>query len=155
MSIATSSFQELVERVSRIDFGRIKEKFINGSDGLSWSLSKYDIAEQNYRQFLVINALYLMELLVPSADVDEIWHMHILDTQAYLRDCHEALGFFLHHVPAQSGDKRRHEESFQRTQILQHRHFPELTHQRNEGGGKCSRCSGGRCKSLESSGCPK
>lgn len=35
----------------------------------------------------------------PSKDVDEIWHAHVLHTKDYARDCHNFLGFFLHHVP--------------------------------------------------------
>ncbi|MBF4254538.1 hypothetical protein EA007_27345, partial [Vibrio anguillarum] len=29
----------------------------------------------------------------------EIWHMHILDTRAYMRDCDTLFGEYLHHYP--------------------------------------------------------
>ena len=36
---------------------------------------------------------------MPCTFVDEVWHAHILDTQAYGDDCQAAFGFFLHHFP--------------------------------------------------------
>jgi hypothetical protein len=37
---------------------------------------------------------------VPDEAIDAVWHAHILDTQAYIRDCERLFGRYLHHVPA-------------------------------------------------------
>ena len=37
--------------------------------------------------------------MVPNGDIDEIWHMHILDTRAYMADCNALFGEYLHHYP--------------------------------------------------------
>ena len=37
--------------------------------------------------------------VAPSVAVDEIWHRHILDTQASERDCRRWFGMFVHHRP--------------------------------------------------------
>lgn len=60
-------------------------------------------AEKEYRHFLClvdikIN-LGLEEFVVPSKRADEIWHQHILDTQAYSNFCGGIIGQYLHHNP--------------------------------------------------------
>ncbi len=39
---------------------------------------------------------------MPSQVVDVAWHEFILDTRAYQKFCSEALGEFLHHIPAEA-----------------------------------------------------
>lgn len=39
------------------------------------------------------------ESIIPHKEVDEVWHMHILDTRKYAADCENIFGHFLHHFP--------------------------------------------------------
>ena len=45
---------------------------------------------------------------MPSRAVDALWHEFILHTQAYQAWCDRALGFFLHHTPAEALGARAH-----------------------------------------------
>jgi len=68
------------------------EKFKTAS--LAWS------AIFEYKRFLAIKKTYLKIELSPSPLVDEVWHMHILDTKQYMKDCDKLFGFYLHHAPS-------------------------------------------------------
>jgi hypothetical protein len=65
-----------------------------------------------YRQFLSIKTFlgdYNAKFLSPSASVDRMWHLHIVDTQNYASDCKLLCGGrFLPHNPrgAQEGAER-------------------------------------------------
>lgn len=56
-------------------------------------------AVEMYRQFLAMVQGHPEQIMVPNEDVDAAWHHHILDTQAYARDCEGMFGQFLHHNP--------------------------------------------------------
>ena len=52
---------------------------------------------------------------MPSRAVDALWHEFILHTQAYKGWCDSALGFFLHHTPAEAlGSRARHNDGLRR-----------------------------------------
>lgn len=62
-----------------------------------------DLAEEVvelYRRFLHLNKLFPGEGLVPTRDIDECWHIHILNTKQYATDCDKIFGHYLHHAPA-------------------------------------------------------
>lgn len=53
-----------------------------------------------YRRFLWLNYKYPGSNLVPTRDIDECWHIHILSTKRYAEDCQNLFGHYLHHQPA-------------------------------------------------------
>lgn len=55
--------------------------------------------EEMYRGFLLLYALNPGEIIVPTQELDEFWHTHILDTLKYEEDCQTVFGFTLHHFP--------------------------------------------------------
>ncbi len=63
----------------------------------NWELGRAREAEHNYKAFLFL--IGQGHHLVPTADIDEMWHMHILDTQKYMVDCATHFGEFIHHYP--------------------------------------------------------
>lgn len=65
-----------------------------------WSREKSSITEFNYKNFLLLFVNHPGEIFIPDADVDEMWHAHILDTQKYMNDCQKIFGYYLHHCPA-------------------------------------------------------
>ena len=65
----------------------------------TWDLCRAENAVLNYRRYLAVTKALGGTQLVPNGDIDEIWHMHILDTRAYMRDCNELFGEYLHHFP--------------------------------------------------------
>ncbi|WP_367575885.1 glycine-rich domain-containing protein-like [Neisseria leonii] len=67
-----------------------------------WSKEGAEDAIRQYKNFMYLLFKYHDEAtvkLVPSIEVDEIWHHHILDTRAYLNDCMNIYGYFMHHFP--------------------------------------------------------
>jgi hypothetical protein len=70
------------------------------SSKLGWSEERCETAVNEYRRFLHLIVTYGSgKGLVPSKDVDEAWHAHILFTRQYARDCHAIHGRFIHHNP--------------------------------------------------------
>lgn len=59
---------------------------------------------QRYKNFLWLHKLYPTIPLVPTKEIDECWHNHILYTRHYTRDCEQLFGHYFHHLPAQPGE---------------------------------------------------
>jgi hypothetical protein len=90
-----------------------KEKF-KSSEPLVWTT----IFE--YKRFLTMKKYYPKMEVAPSPLVDEVWHMHILDTRQYMKDCDNLFGFYLHHAPSFGNSKEEKTEMGDRyTKTLQ------------------------------------
>jgi hypothetical protein len=89
---------EMYQAIDELDFSRIKAKLMRGRDGVI-ALRQVERAEAGYRQFLKLAAKHPDAPIVPSEEVDEFWHMHILDTQRYGADCERIFGYMIHHDP--------------------------------------------------------
>lgn len=90
------ALDEAVERVSKLDFTMLKRKLAEES---GWTAETCGEVEDLYRKFLALNVRYPGRRICPTGPVDEFWHAHILDTEAYARDCGELFGGILHHYP--------------------------------------------------------
>lgn len=64
-----------------------------------WGLKRLKAAENAYRGFLFVCWKYPKLKAVPSLDIDEFWHAHILYTRKYFRDCNKIYGRYAHHNP--------------------------------------------------------
>ena len=92
---------------------------LRAEEKLGWPSSKIDREIKEYLRFLALHKIHPYKTIYPSAEVDEIWHLHILDTRAYHRVCSEYFGYFLHHDPNPTGDhgdifvtRKLYEETF-------------------------------------------
>jgi hypothetical protein len=73
-----------------------------------WTQKRLDAAENAYRMFCARAKAAPHEeqvVMKQNADMDEVWHSHILHTREYTADCMQYFGYFLHHVPL-SGDEK-------------------------------------------------
>ncbi|MEJ6023953.1 glycine-rich domain-containing protein [Ramlibacter sp. PS4R-6] len=71
-----------------------------------------ELVERGLRQyFLACSRSKRQFVSMPSRVVDSMWHEFILHTQAYRHWCNTALGWFLHHTPAEAlgGEPRRND----------------------------------------------
>lgn len=59
---------------------------------------------QHYKNFLWLQKIHADIPLVPTKEIDECWHNHILHTQRYSTDCQHIFGRYLHHLPATPGE---------------------------------------------------
>jgi hypothetical protein len=69
---------------------------------LHLSAQEADLAEQGLRDFFLASLQSKHFMAMPSQAVDVIWHEFILHTKAYQLWCDQALGYFLHHTPAEA-----------------------------------------------------
>jgi hypothetical protein len=84
----------------KLDLEPIKYKLMHPHDKeKAWSLEKCDKVASLYKMYLQLCKLYSNTGIVPTHDIDEFWHQHILDTLKYQQDCQTLFGYFLHHYP--------------------------------------------------------
>jgi hypothetical protein len=67
-----------------------------------WTKSRLAEAEHGYRRFLAGAKACRKDGHRPEADVDEVWHAHILFTEQYHADCARYFGLYFHHRPFDS-----------------------------------------------------
>ncbi|MEH7827260.1 glycine-rich domain-containing protein [Gemmobacter denitrificans] len=62
------------------------------------TVERASAAVQAYRQFLWLCATQ-GQIMAPSAAVDAVWHLHLMDTRAYATFCDQVIGRMIHHIP--------------------------------------------------------
>lgn len=105
----------LGKKLMALDLEPIKYKLVKEG---GWTLAKADTVEPHYKAYLFLLASQPGTLWVPSLQVDEMWHMHILDTQKYMADCAQLFGRYLHHFPylgMKDAEDKAHLEALYRT----------------------------------------
>ncbi len=86
---------ELAQKISSMNLEPVIFKLVHECD---WTLEKALLVEAQYKTFLFMT-LTLSEAVVPTQDIDEMWHNHILDTRLYALHCKEVFGRFIDHFP--------------------------------------------------------
>mgnify|MGYP007012666399 CR=1 FL=1 len=81
-----------------LNFKHLKNKNTQGDEAIM-TPEEWDLSEREYRRFLALKVIHPDTALVPSKQVDAIWHAHILDTRAYREDCQAMFGRFMDHYP--------------------------------------------------------
>ena len=81
-------------------------------ENADWTTTRVDTAVAEYRKWLVLTALNKFgKLGMCSADVDKVWHAHILFTRKYAADCKALCGRFIHHQPTSEEDKLKRDRT--------------------------------------------
>lgn len=123
----TPADREFLAKLSSIDFGPIAYKLINPEVGEGWSLQQATKAIEGYRRFLFLVYRYPEQQIVPSREVDEVWHTHILDTIKYRQDCDLLFAKFMDHWPyfglKDAAERQALNDAFTETQQLMQKHF--------------------------------
>ena len=77
-----------------------------GREHPEWSEARLSTAVCEYKKFIALCIICPnVGLGMCSADVDEIWHAHILYTMNYAKFCKAVAGRFLHHTPTSEEEK--------------------------------------------------
>ena len=87
---------KLGKKLMKLDLESVKFKLAKEE---GWSLARLDAVEQLYKAWLWLLAERPGIEWVPTLDIDEMWHTHILDTQKYMADCATLFGRYIHHYP--------------------------------------------------------
>lgn len=92
--------EERLGRIDALDLEPVVYKLMHpepGADALSLAQADRDVAM--YRYFWKLCLLEPGATLVPSRELDNVWHTHMLDTAKYRADCDWVFGSFLDHFP--------------------------------------------------------
>jgi hypothetical protein len=139
----------IAARIAKLQLDSILYSLVAKADGPEWPHDRAKKAVEWYRRFLFLVARYPNEAIVPTKDIDEVWHTHILDTRKYAADCQEVFGDFLHHFPYLGSrgvaDAELLSDTFLRTLSLFELHFNEIpiSIQNRSSSSVCSNCSSG------------
>lgn len=122
------SADERVARVDALDLEPIVYKLMHPGPGQAkLTLVRADREVALYRYFLKLCVLHPATTIVPTTQLDHVWHMHILDTAKYRADCDRVFGRLLDHFPYAGlrGEEDRHawREDFALTVRLFRTHF--------------------------------
>ena len=79
-----------------LDLAPIKYKLTKDK---GWTLERANLVEPQYKAFLFLIGSKVKAEFVPTFDIDEMWHAHILDTRKYMMDCAWHFGEYIHHYP--------------------------------------------------------
>ena len=117
------------QSIDKLNLNRIIAKSLDPISGYGWDIRTAENIAQMYRGFLFFCKNYPDEIIVPPQEVDEFWHLHILDTRNYEIDCQNIFGYYLHHFPyaGLKGSRLSKKEEhlyLQRTLTLVKKHFP-------------------------------
>ncbi|MEN8445108.1 MAG: glycine-rich domain-containing protein-like, partial [Cyanobacteria bacterium J06555_13] len=119
--------RDFLARLSAIDFGPIAYKLMNPEEGEGWTIERATQAIEQYRKFLFLVKHYPDRKIVPSREVDQVWHTHILDTAKYREDCDIVFGKFMDHWPyfgmKDAAEKQDLDDAFAETRMLLNNHF--------------------------------
>ena len=87
--------------ISNIDLELIEKDLTRT---LGWSQSKCEDRITEYKKFMYLCSTNTdkTKSMIPSKDVDEVWHAHILRTEKYVSDCQVAGKQYIHHLPTHS-----------------------------------------------------
>ena len=107
MTAFETATRTLPESIVNLDLGYLGRKLLD-DDAFEaqrrngerlWDEQRVERALNEYKQFLALMHWNPEAVLVPSEDIDEVWHTHVLNTARYQADCETIFGRFQHHFP--------------------------------------------------------
>jgi hypothetical protein len=90
------SCDEALCHINSIEFRPIIARLIKKQ---KWSESQALKAIVLYKRFLLLTKKHKDLHIIPSLEIDEVWHEHILLTKQYHYDCQNIFGSYFHHDP--------------------------------------------------------
>jgi hypothetical protein len=138
---AVTDLDEFMLRLESVDCEPLVRRLVDLSGGNCSELQARTTLGW-YKKFLFLAHAYPHISLSVSKEIDELWHLHILDTKKYAADCQHLFGYFLHHVPQDPFPEQRREMQ-ETTRKLFVKHFGPTSEGllRSEELSNCGRCS--------------
>ncbi|MCT7985838.1 hypothetical protein NG796_21415 [Laspinema sp. A4] len=99
MEVSKKAGNLILDRVMKYDLTVIRERFLNDHPELSERVDDIELLYRKYMYLCSINTQKNSLLGVPSDEVDEFWHCHIIHTRSYQNFCQHISGHFIHHNP--------------------------------------------------------
>lgn len=101
-----------LEKLKSLNLWSIAAYLTDSKKGCGWTLEQASRAIERYKTFLFISYLYPQLFLVPTPEIDRVWHVHILHTRQYCNDCQRVFGHFIHHEPDSEFGGKSHPSNF-------------------------------------------
>jgi hypothetical protein len=121
------SFQCFLQKARSLDLGSLAYQLMYARSGPFWTRSQAAAAIARYLGFLYLISEYPSFQLVPTPEIDQVWHHHLLDTEKYAADCQQLFGQFVHHFPylgtGDEADRRAWYQAYALTLVLFRKHF--------------------------------
>jgi len=127
--ILETAIRALPESIEQLDLSDLGRKLLD-DDAFEaerrhgerlWDEDRVARALQEYRQFLALMFWYPEAVLVPSEEIDDVWHTHVLNTARYQADCEAIFGCFQHHAPSSgTSEEVLADDETHREETLQH-----------------------------------
>lgn len=107
MTALEAAVRTLPESIANLDLSDLVWKLLDDDEAEArrrngerlWDEARAERAVSDYRQFLALMYWHPEAFLVPSEDIDAVWHTHVLHTARYQADCETIFGRFQHHAP--------------------------------------------------------
>jgi hypothetical protein len=119
----------LLRHLNLHDEGPIAAHLMHPSKGLGWTHEQTTSAIMRYMMFLLLSYLHPQITLVPTWEIDQVWHNHILhNTAKYVEDCKMWFGGVVNHCydPSKlwgSTGRENPDVTFAQTQALFEQYF--------------------------------
>jgi len=104
---AMNDLEQARHYIAHLDLNYIVDAMCAESYALPrWTREEAQRCCQLYKNFLFLLKKHSPEALVPTRQIDEFWHNHILYTKNYINDCMQIFGRYQHHEPAAPGEDK-------------------------------------------------
>lgn len=127
--IMLSTEAEVRHYINAINFAPIVNRIVKEK---GWLHEEVLQIVELYKRFLFLQRKYGDHFrLVPTPEIDEVWHAHILYTKEYHDDCEQLFGKYFYHAPEEPMSKQalpkelNMEKCFSDTQELYFKEFGE------------------------------
>ncbi len=91
------------DRVNNLDLQPVANKLMFSQE---WTKEKTQVAIKRYKLYLYLKSVYPAAILVPTQEIDAVWHAHIeVNLLKYIRDCYYIFGYILNHCSAIDGEQ--------------------------------------------------
>ncbi len=99
------------DRVNNLDLGEVANKLIFK---YQWTAEKTQVAINRYKLFLYLKSVYPARGLVPTSEIDTVWHEHIMiNLIKYNQDCEYLFGYILNHCSAVDSEQNQNKQVHQ------------------------------------------
>lgn len=106
-------------KLQQLDLRPIQKQLIQSG----WTHQQAMRAINRYKMFLSVVSLHPHTALVPTQEIDFVWHCHILHTRKYRQDCQMLFERFIDHEPDRELLQYSLDTAFAQTQALLVQYF--------------------------------
>ncbi len=117
--IKTMTIVAFFEKLNKLNFQGVEKQLISSN---KWTAEKTQVAISRYKLFLYLKSLYPAVGLVPTPEIDAVWHAHIeVNLLQYIHDSNYLFGYTLNHLSTVGQTEeilQLHQQAFTTTKAL-------------------------------------